>query len=93
MSLRQGFLTSLRLLFLRYCVRLRRLLPTLCSQFFGLSVVMGGVKIKAEPSAIGGDLLDNAAGVIFIYRDVGEWDVGGLFNLNLNLNINHSNTA
>jgi hypothetical protein len=34
----------LRLLFLRYCVRLRRLLPTLCSQFLGLSSVIGGVK-------------------------------------------------
>ena len=34
----------LRLLFLRYCVRLRRLFPTLSSPLLGLSSVVGGVK-------------------------------------------------
>jgi len=34
----------LRLLFLRYCMRLRRLLSTLSCPFLGLSLVIGGVK-------------------------------------------------
>ncbi len=34
----------LRLLFLRYCVRLRQLLPSLSNPLLGLSWVVGGVK-------------------------------------------------